>query len=318
MLQYLPIIIYSFILSLIVYPLLISFLRSRNIVGVDKHKKDVKVPELGGIGILLVLLTSMLVSVLLKYPVSAELFLYSAVIIIIAAVVGLMDYTLNLIDLQKVFLPLLAGIPFFILQPVGTDIIIPFFGTIITGVLFYYIIVPIAFTGACNAINMLAGLNGLETGNGIIVIGGLTFLSYLTGNINGLVLGLASLGALAGFLVFNYYPAKIFPSDVGTFTMGAVIAIIAIITKLEFFAVVMITPQILEFILKLRSNFKAENFGKADGDVLTSPYTKSYSLTHLFFKEAKFNEQEIVQKLWVFQAVFVLLAVTLYYWGGLF
>src|SRR5699024_3608961 len=44
---------------------------------------------------------------------------------------------------------------------------------------------------------------------------------------------LATVGALLGFLVFNAHPAKVFMGDTGSLSLGAAIAGIAIITKME-------------------------------------------------------------------------------------
>ncbi len=322
MLQYIGFVIYGFLITALAMPFIIKFLRNRGIVGIDKNKRiKQQVPELGGLGVFLFFLINIIIVLIIQktvfHDISSPIAIFSLFAISISALVGILDYVLKLIDLQKVFLPLFAAIPFIILQPVGTDIVFPFIGHLEFGWFIYYIIlVPLAFTGATNAINMLAGLNGLEMGNSAIVIGGLSILSFMTGKADALVIGLCALGPILGFLIYNIYPARAFPGDVGTFTAGSVIACIAILGKLEFFAVIMLIPNFIEFFLKIRSNFKAENFGREMAGVLHPPSKKNYSLTHLFFSEKKFDEPTIVYKLWAFQAVFVLLSIALYTWGG--
>ncbi|MBS3055929.1 MAG: hypothetical protein J4473_00695 [Candidatus Aenigmarchaeota archaeon] len=315
MLEYFLIAFVGFAVTVGIMPVLSKFLKKKGIVSYDKHKNTgEQIPEWGGLGIFIGFVVSMLAASMLTGFI--QIIWISISIVFLCTVIGMLDYILHLMDLQKVMLPLLVAIPFVIIQPVSTEIVFPFIGTIDFGIWYYIVLVPLAITGACNAINMLAGLNGLEAGNSLVILTGSTILFLIADNTNSLVLSIAMIGPIIGFLVYNKYPAKIFPGDVGTFAMGGLIAMVAIFSKLEFFIAIMMIPQFIEFFLKLRSRFKAENFGNIKGSILTSPYTAKYSLTHFFYSENRFNEKEIVYKLWIFQAVFILLAVSLFIWGG--
>lgn len=90
--------------------------------------------------------------------------------------------------------------------------------------------------GACNATNLIDGLDGLCTGVlGIISIGFFILAAYL--RLFGehpitnerMVLALAMLGAAAGFLPFNRNPAKIFMGDAGSMLLGLNAAIIILL-----------------------------------------------------------------------------------------
>src|SRR5687768_10809791 len=96
--------------------------------------------------------------------------------------------------------------------------------------------VPVALLivlGACNATNLIDGLDGLCTGVlGIISIGFFILAAHmrLYGDIEinneRIVFALAMLGAAAGFLPFNLNPAKIFMGDAGSMLLGLNAAVI--------------------------------------------------------------------------------------------
>ena len=89
----------------------------------------------------------------------------------------------------------------------------------------------ILFIIACiNCINLIDGLDGLS--------GGISAIYYLTIGIIGvmvgkldleLVLTFVMLGSTLGFLVHNFYPAKIFAGDTGSMFMGFTVAVIALL-----------------------------------------------------------------------------------------
>ena len=78
-----------------------------------------------------------------------------------------------------------------------------------------------AIVGAANAVNLTDGLDGLAAG---AVIPPLLFLSYLVWH----AFGAAVAGACLGFLWFNKHPARIFMGDVGSLSLGALLAALAI------------------------------------------------------------------------------------------
>jgi len=90
--------------------------------------------------------------------------------------------------------------------------------------------------GACNATNLIDGLDGLCSGVlGIISIGFFVLAAYLrlygdTPLANErIVLALAMLGGAAGFLPFNRNPAKIFMGDAGSMLLGLNAAVIILL-----------------------------------------------------------------------------------------
>ncbi len=79
-----------------------------------------------------------------------------------------------------------------------------------------------------NAINLIDGVDGLAGGVSFIVTLAFGIWFYLAGGIENSVLSFALSGALLGFLIFNFHPAKIFMGDSGSLIIGLIISVLAI------------------------------------------------------------------------------------------
>ncbi|NPA38455.1 MAG: hypothetical protein GXN99_01520 [Candidatus Nanohaloarchaeota archaeon] len=213
----------------------------------------------------------------------------------------------------KFLLPLPAALPILLAVMDRTYIFVPFLGNINLGLVYALILVPVGIIGASNATNLLGGLNGLEAGLASVMFLGTAIYSYLNAANITFFLSLSVLGGVLGFLVYNKYPSKIFPGDSFTYFVGGALAVISIIGDFEWFGVLLIAPWFIELALKWRSNFKAESFGKVNRKgLLVRPYSKIYSLTHVFMNEKR--ENEIVVRMVLLYAVYVavILAIFLY------
>jgi UDP-N-acetylmuramyl pentapeptide phosphotransferase/UDP-N-acetylglucosamine-1-phosphate transferase len=83
----------------------------------------------------------------------------------------------------------------------------------------------IAFTafavgGVANSINIIDGYNGLASGHAVIVLAAMAWLSALLGDQFILISALAMVGALLGFLLWNYPKGKVFLGDGGAYLLG--------------------------------------------------------------------------------------------------
>ena len=78
--------------------------------------------------------------------------------------------------------------------------------------------------GLTNAVNLSDGLDGLAGGICAIACGTMAVFASSTGNMPMVVLMLALLGSVTGFLFFNFNPAKIFMGDCGSMFLGFMIA----------------------------------------------------------------------------------------------
>ncbi|MBP7408099.1 MAG: undecaprenyl/decaprenyl-phosphate alpha-N-acetylglucosaminyl 1-phosphate transferase [Flavobacteriales bacterium] len=80
-----------------------------------------------------------------------------------------------------------------------------------------------------NAFNLIDGVDGLAGGVGLIAALAFGTWLYLCGLDMGItLLAFVLAGALLGFLVFNYHPARVFMGDSGSLIVGAILAVLAI------------------------------------------------------------------------------------------
>jgi UDP-N-acetylglucosamine--dolichyl-phosphate N-acetylglucosaminephosphotransferase len=218
-----------------------------------------------------------------------------------AGVVGAMDDAFNLRKRTKAIGPFLLALPLGVAALASGN-------TVLLGVSLGYLIVPIVAAGvtsAANAANMLEGLNGLGTGLMITMSLVLIGLSILVGSKEGLFLLFPLLGALAAFLVYNRYPARVFPGDSMTLFSGATIASAAIVSSpsLKTLGAVLFLPMVVEFVLKARGRFRAENYGTPDTEGKLHYDGRVESLTHLIMKKRPMKEWRIVILIWCIQGI---------------
>ncbi len=79
-----------------------------------------------------------------------------------------------------------------------------------------------------NAFNLIDGVDGLAAGLGLIASSALGLWLYMAGDIALALLASVLCGALVGFLVFNFHPARVFMGDSGSLMIGAIVAVLAI------------------------------------------------------------------------------------------
>lgn len=108
---------------------------------------------------------------------------------------------------------------------------LPFFeGNIIIGEVFSIILTMGWLVGITNAINLIDGLDGLSTGIAIISSVSLLIIFALNGSPLIAIIMITSLvGALSGFLPFNFNPAKTFVGDIGSNFIGFTLAVVSIL-----------------------------------------------------------------------------------------
>ena len=94
-----------------------------------------------------------------------------------------------------------------------------------------YIITIFFIVAITNAINLIDGLDGLSSGISSIYFLTIVIIAFILDRKEGLdtILSLIMLGATLGFLVHNFYPAKIFIGDSGSYFLGYIISIIALL-----------------------------------------------------------------------------------------
>ncbi len=137
---------------------------------------------------------------------------------------------LGLTEKQKLVLQFIVTIGFLLAQySIGhlhTYVDIPFAGRFDLG-FWYYPIVFIGITFMVNAVNLTDGIDGLCSSVTFVVA--LTFLmiSASYGFYANSIFASSLAGALGGFLVWNFYPAKVFMGDTGSMFLGGSVVAMA-------------------------------------------------------------------------------------------
>ncbi len=311
----------SFAAALFITPKFIRFLEAAGITGKDIQKREKPlIAEMGGPAVLTGFLAGIFfyiwVKVFLYGEVQNLVELFAGITtILIITIIGMFDdlsglarrdkidnfgnlKRIGLRQWQKPLLTLPAAIPLMAIMAGDTSLTVPLLGQINVGIFYPLLIVPIAIVGASNATNMLAGMNGLESGLGAVLLATLGTYAYLHNEIAAAMIAFTFAAALLAFLKFNWHPAKIMPGDSVPYAIGAVVAVVAIIGNMEKFALYVFALWFVEFVLKARSGFKAESFGllRPDG-TLKAPYPNVYSLTHAVMKIRPMKEWQVVATL---------------------
>ena len=87
----------------------------------------------------------------------------------------------------------------------------------------YYIFAFLLIVGFVNSVNLTDGLDGLASSVTLIVGIFFSVVAFLVGNEILLLIGAAIIGATAGFLVYNFYPARVFMGDTGSLFLGGIV-----------------------------------------------------------------------------------------------
>ncbi|GHT52431.1 phospho-N-acetylmuramoyl-pentapeptide-transferase [Spirochaetia bacterium] len=198
-----------------------------------------------------------------------------------------------------------------------TELYVPFFKNPVVdmGVLWIPFGV-ILIVGESNAVNFSDGLDGLLAGLLILVFIALAILTYLTGRVDyasylGLpyiagageltVFCLAAVGACIGFLWFNAHPAEVFMGDVGSLSLGGVVATISLIIKKEILVLIIggvfvleimsVVIQVVSFKLRKKRVFRMAPI-------------------HHHFELSGWAETKVVIRFWILGGLFAIIALS--------
>lgn len=170
---------------------------------------------------------------------------------------------------------------------------------------FYGVFILLLLVGFSNAVNLTDGLDGLVGGLSAIAFVAFALISLFIGKEDVGVFCFVLTGAVAGFLMFNAYPARVFMGDTGSLALGAVLAAVAILTRRE------ITLFVIGFV------FCFETFSvmlqvfwyklKGKRIFLMTPI-------HHHFEKSGYEEPDIVKGLWLVGIIFAVLGIFFAVW----
>jgi phospho-N-acetylmuramoyl-pentapeptide-transferase len=325
-------VITALILSFILGKPLIAWLVHKNIGeriredAPDHHNVKEGTPTLGG----LLIIVSIIVPCLFWVDLSNRLIQASLLTIILFGGIGLLDDTTKmrhgdgLKPKKHLLLQILATIP--VLWLISTDpsldgtlthIYIPFFKNLQPDFSWgYYIFAVLVIIGAANAVNFTDGLDGLAIGPIIIAFSSYMVISYVTGHAGfaeylhlpfikdvGEVAVLCGtvVGASLGFLWYNTYPAQIFMGNVGSVSLGALLGVVAVITKNEILLLLIggiFVVEALSVIIQVAS-FK-----------LTGKRVFLMAPLHHHFEKKGWAEPKVIIRFWIVSILLALVSLS--------
>ena len=182
-------------------------------------------------------------------------------------------------------------------------------------------IVIFILTAVSNGANLTDGIDGLAAGSSTIMVlalglfawvsGNLIFSDYLNimyiPNVGEVVIFVAAFsGALIGFLWFNTYPATVFMGDTGSLTIGAIIAVIALIVRKELLIPLLCGVFLVEnlsVILQV-GYFKYTKRKRGVGKRIFK-----MSPLHHHYQKMGYHESKIVARFWIIGIILAVLSI---------
>jgi phospho-N-acetylmuramoyl-pentapeptide-transferase len=258
--------IISSLLSILITIILINYQRKKKIGksirddGPKSHSAKAGTPTMGGLAFLISTTFAYIIVSLIKYYRHLEfskegvfvlsIFILCGFIGFIDDYIGLkMKRNLGLRGWVKIGLLIAVCIYFILFSKfvlnLSTTITIPFSNKVYDIGFWYYIITSLIIMSSTNAVNLTDGLDGLAAGTSAIVLAVFTFIAFLEWTIFDIkydidiaVICGGAIAACVVFLWWNTPPAEIFMGDVGSFSLGGLIAASSILLKQEILLIV--------------------------------------------------------------------------------
>lgn len=316
----------GFILAIITGVILIPILRRFHIgqyvshyIG-ERHLKKEGTPTMGG---LIFIIPTIVALILLYFNQSIEIS-HNLIILIFVflayAALGFVDDYLKikyhnnkgLSIVAKLLIQMIIALVFFyIFMSNGgkSDLVISSLGITIPLGWTFGLFILFLLVGSSNAVNITDGLDGLAGGLSAIAFFAFGLISWNAGWMEGYqevaIFCFIIAGSLLGFLVFNAHPAKVFMGDLGSLSLGAALATIAIITRHELSLAVIGGVFVIEALSSLIQIIAIRKFHKK--------IFKRAPLHH-HFEVLGMNEQDIVRYFWVAGLILAMAAITYGVW----
>ncbi|MDG2159145.1 MAG: phospho-N-acetylmuramoyl-pentapeptide-transferase [Gammaproteobacteria bacterium] len=323
----------ALVMSLILGPLIINHLNSKELyqsIRPDGPKSHIlsksKTPSMGGI---IIILSVILSSLLWSDIFNKNIWILSFVLVSFGMIGFYDDYqkfihssSAGISGKKKLLLQIIISglVAYYIFSTsantIELELMLPFLKNfaLYLGVFFipWSIIVII---GSSNAVNLTDGLDGLAILPCILIAAAFVLFAYVEGNFNisnyllipylpGVseiaIFSSAIVGAGLGFLWYNSYPAEIFMGDVGSLSLGAVLATIAILLRLEIIYAIMGGVFVLEALSVMIQVTSYKLFKKR---------VFKMSPIHHHFELKGWPEPKIIVRFWIVTFILVLIAL---------
>jgi len=189
------------------------------------------------------------------------------------------------------------------------------------GWLIFITAVIFIITAVSNGANITDGLDGLATGTSAIIGTTLGVFAYLSSNViyadylhimyipmsEELVVFIAAfIGATVGFLWYNSFPAQVFMGDTGSLTLGGIIAVFAILLRIELLIPILCGIFLVENISVMIQvswfKFTKKRYGAGRRVFLMAPL-------HHHYQKKGYTESKIVTRFWIMGIILAVLTI---------
>ena len=218
----------AFILSFLIMPFVIKVAQNKNLYDLPDERKTHKVPipSLGGIGIFIGLILSLLL--VNNFISTIPEFQYYIAAFFILFVFGVLDDIFILPASKKLVGQLIVASVLTIKGGLLITNLHGFLDIWQLNTLVSYIITFFAILLIVNSFNLIDGVDGLAGSLGFVTSIVFAIFLFLNNDIPDTLLAFTLAGSLLAFLIFNFHPAKIFMGDSGSMLIGLVLSVLFI------------------------------------------------------------------------------------------
>ncbi|MBN2164739.1 MAG: phospho-N-acetylmuramoyl-pentapeptide-transferase [Marinilabiliaceae bacterium] len=189
------------------------------------------------------------------------------------------------------------------------------------GWLIFIVVVVFIITAVSNGANITDGLDGLATGTSAIIGTTLGVFAYLSSNIiyadylnimyipmseELVVFVSAFIGATVGFLWYNSFPAQVFMGDTGSLTIGGIIAVFAILIRIELLIPILCGIFLVENLSVMIQvswfKYTKRKYGEGRRVFRMAPL-------HHHYQKKGYPESKIVTRFWIIGILLAILTI---------
>lgn len=266
----------SFLITVVLGKYIIPVLKSIKMgqkildIGPRWHKSKEGTPTMGGL-FFIGGITASVIGFSVYFAILGEdikPILVNYIFILLCAVIGFVDdYTKfvkkqnkGLSALQKLVLQFASAAAYVFALSIGnpgnTSLALPFTETRLELGAFYYVFLMVGIVLTVNSVNLTDGIDGLASSVTAVAAIFFTALAFKVENEAIVVLASAIVGGCLGFLVYNFYPARVFMGDTGSLFLGGAVSALAVgldMTLILVFVGIVYYVEALSVILQVLS-----------------------------------------------------------------
>ncbi|XP_065341422.1 UDP-N-acetylglucosamine--dolichyl-phosphate N-acetylglucosaminephosphotransferase [Cloeon dipterum] len=273
----------AYVATVQLIPTLKDMFFKANLYGVDMNKKEKhKIPEALGVATgcsFLVTLFLFIPVPFLNFIVDDEQFPHDQFVEFVAALLSiccmlLLGFADDVLDLRwrhKLLLPTIASLPLLMVYYVNfnsTTVVVPlplrtWLGYAVDVGLLYYVYMGMLAVFCTNAINILAGINGLEVGQSVVISASIAVFNLIEmrGPLRdnhefSLFFILPYFATSLALLKFNWYPSQVFVGDTFCYFSGMTFAVVGILGHFSKTMLLFFIPQVFNFLYSVPQLFR--------------------------------------------------------------